>query len=224
MYCEQLTWFGRTLPGREYCMRSTTSTSRPAIFRLKSRKSSLRLQIRLMSRRKKSTLKKNTRSDSENCRSKQTPCVLAKVRYRAITTILWCSGSGSTRKTGCKVYLVPSPCIADIRNRMRIIGKARMSFAHSLCDRTSCVLQGISFRAAGFFAVLALLAARSFAQSAAGPAPALREQQPAPAGKTDTAPKPRAKAKKVYTNDDLETRSAQVEDASSTETAVYAEL
>jgi len=102
---------------------------------------------------------------------------------------------------------------------MRMIREATMSFAHSLCDRRSCALQGISFRAAALFAVLALLAARSSAQSAAGPAPALLEQQPAPASKTDTAPKPKAKAKpkKVYTNDDLQTRSAQVEEASSTD-------
>ena len=99
-----------------------------------------------------------------------------------------------------------------------------MSFAHSLCDRRSCALQGISFRAAALFAVLALLAARSSAQSAAGPAPALLEQQPAPASKTDTAPKPKAKPKKVYTNDDLQTRSAQVEEASSTGTDYYAGL
>src|SRR6266481_1819915 len=153
--------------------------------------------------------------------------MLVKARYRAIpTTILWCSGSGSTRKAGCKLHLVPSPCIADIRNRMRMIREATMSFAHSLCDRRSCALQGISFRAAALFAVLALLAARSSAQSAAGPAPALLEQQPAPASKTDTAPKPKAKAKpkKVYTNDDLQTRSAQVEEASSTETDYYAGL
>jgi len=109
---------------------------------------------------------------------------------------------------------------------MRMIREATMSFAHSLCDRRSCALQGISFRAGALFAVLALLAARSSAQSAAGPAPALLEQQPAPASKTDTAPKPKAKAKpkKVYTNDDLQTRSAQVEEASSTETDYYAGL
>ncbi len=99
-----------------------------------------------------------------------------------------------------------------------------MSFARSVCDRRSCALQGIPFRAAALFAVLALLAARSSAQSAAGPAPALLPQQPAPASKTDTAPKPKAKAKKVYTNDDLQTRSAQVEEASSAETDYYAGL
>src|SRR5260370_31111506 len=109
---------------------------------------------------------------------------------------------------------------------MRMISEATMSFAHSLCDRRSCALQGSPFRAAALVAVLASLAARSSAQSHAGPAPALLEQQPAPASKTDTAPKPKAKGKpkKVYTNDDLQTRSAQVEEASSTETDYYAGL
>jgi len=99
-----------------------------------------------------------------------------------------------------------------------------MSFAHSFCDRRSCALQGVSFRAAALFVILALLPARSSAQSTAGPAPALLEQQPAPASKTDTAPKPKTKPKKVYTNDDLQTRSSQVEEASSTETDYYAGL
>jgi hypothetical protein len=91
-----------------------------------------------------------------------------------------------------------------------MIREATMSFAHTLCDRRSCALPGIPFRPAAFLALVALLAARSSAQSAAGPAPALLEQQPAPASKTDAAPKPKAKPKKVYTNDDLQTRSAQV--------------
>lgn len=99
-----------------------------------------------------------------------------------------------------------------------------MSFAHSFRDRKSCALLGISFRAAALFAVLALLAVRLSAQSTAGPAPAPLEQQPAPASKTDTAPKPKAKPKKVYTNDDLQTPSALVEEASSTETDYYAAL
>ncbi|MFI5096044.1 MAG: hypothetical protein ACHQIK_21700 [Candidatus Acidiferrales bacterium] len=99
-----------------------------------------------------------------------------------------------------------------------------MSFAHGLCDRRSCALPGIHFRPAAFLALVALLAARSSAQSAADPAPALLEQQPAPASKTDAAAKPKAKPKKVYTNDDLQTRSAQVEEASSTETDYYAGL
>jgi hypothetical protein len=105
---------------------------------------------------------------------------------------------------------------------MRMIREATMNFARSLCDRRSCALPGISFRAAALLALLALLAARSSAQSAAGPAPGLLEQQPASASKTDIAPKPKARAKKVYTDDDLQTRSAQVEEASSTETDYYA--
>jgi len=107
---------------------------------------------------------------------------------------------------------------------MRRILEAAMSFAHSFRDRRSCALLGISFRAAALFAVLVLLAARLSAQSTAGSAPAPLEQQPAPASKTDPAPKPKAKPKKVYTNDDLQTRSAQVEEASSTETDYYAAL
>jgi len=122
------------------------------------------------------------------------------------------------------VHLVPSPCLADIRNRIRVIREATVSFAHSLCDRRSCALQGISFRAPALFALLALLAARSPAQSAAGAATAMLEQHPAPASKTDAAPKPKAKPKKVYTNDDLQTRSAQVEEDSSAETDYYSGL
>ena len=101
-----------------------------------------------------------------------------------------------------------------------------MSFAQSRGSRRRFALHGISFRATAFFAVLALLAARSSAQTAASPAATRAEQQPVPASKTDAAPKPKAKdkAKKVYTNDDLQTRSAQVEEASSTETDYYAGL
>jgi hypothetical protein len=105
-----------------------------------------------------------------------------------------------------------------------MIREATMSFAQSCGSRRRFALPGISFRATALFAVLALLAARSSAQSAAGPAPALLEQQPAPASKTDAGPKPKAKPKKVYTNDDLQTHSAQVEEASSTETDYYAGL
>lgn len=124
------------------------------------------------------------------------------------------------------MHLVLSRRISDIPNRMRMIREADMSFAQSCCSRRRFDLPGISFRAAALFAVLALLAARSSAQSAAGPASLPPGQQPPPANKADAEPKPKAKAKakKVFTNDDLQTRSAQVEEASSTETDYYAGL
>ena len=99
-----------------------------------------------------------------------------------------------------------------------------MSFAQGYGSRRRFVLPAISFQATALFAVLALPPPRSSAQAAAGPAPALLEQQQAPASKTDAAPKPKAKPKKVYTNDDLQTRSAQVEEGASAETDYYAGL
>jgi hypothetical protein len=107
---------------------------------------------------------------------------------------------------------------------MRMIREATMNFAHSLCHPRSCALPGIPFRAAAFLALAALLAARASAQSGAGAVPP--GQQPAPATKTDAESKPKGKAKpkKVYTDDDLHTRSAQAEEASSTETDYYAGL
>jgi len=106
------------------------------------------------------------------------------------------------------------------------IREATMSFAQGSGSRRRFALPGISFRATALFAVLALLPLCASAQTAAGPAPALLEQQPAPASKTDAAPKPKAKAKlkKLYTNDDLQTRAAQVDEDSSAETDYYAGL
>jgi hypothetical protein len=109
---------------------------------------------------------------------------------------------------------------------MRMIREATMSFAHSLCDRRSCALPGVAFRAAALFAVLALLAARSSAQSAAGPASLAPGQQPTPANKADAEPKPKAKAKakKVFTNDDLQTPLARVQQPPSGEVDYYGGL
>jgi hypothetical protein len=124
------------------------------------------------------------------------------------------------------VHLVPSPCIADIPNRMRMIREAGMSFAQSCGSRRRFALAGIFFRAAALLAVLALLPPRSSAQSAAGPASLSPGQQPPPANKANAEPKPKAKAKakKVYTNDDLEKPSARVEQPSSGEVDYYGGL
>lgn len=109
---------------------------------------------------------------------------------------------------------------------MRKIREGTMSFARSCGSTRRFALRGISFRATAFFAVLALLLPRASAQTAAGPAPAPLEQQAAPASKTDAVPKPKpqAKPKKVYTNDDLQKGSAQVEEDSLAETDYYAGL
>jgi len=106
------------------------------------------------------------------------------------------------------------------------IREATMSFAQGCGSRRRFALPGIPFRATALFAVLTLLPLCASAQTAAGPAPALLEQQPTPASKTDAAPKPKAKAKlkKLYTNDDLQTRAAQVDEDSSAETDYYAGL
>ena len=105
---------------------------------------------------------------------------------------------------------------------MRMTREGPMIFVPGCQDRTPFPRLGIPLRTTLFAGLFLLAAARSPAQSTPGAGQASPRQEPAPASKADAAPK--AKPKKVYTNDDLQKSAVQEERPSSPEIDYYAGL
>lgn len=110
---------------------------------------------------------------------------------------------------------VPNSRLPGIRPLIEATREEPMTASYD--DRSSRALPGFRFRTFAFAAMLVFFALRSSAQSEPVPSQAPAQQQPAPASKTDapSSPKPPAKPKKVFTNEDLETASVPVEQPAS---------